>query len=329
MSGERERPLIVAMGEVMIRLSTPAKTPLALASSLDLAVAGTELNALITARALGARARFLTRLPGSEFGEMMRRHVLANQVELVAKSDDSSRAGLFFLEGGAPPRATRVLYDRQDSAATKISRGEFDWDAALAGATFAHVSGITCALGAEPLGAVVAFLARARDLGVRTSFDVNYRSRLWAREEARSSLFSVLGLVDTIFVAPGDFELLYQRDGEVEAFVDRLRGDFGVARVVVRERRDLSLDQIGVRVRAFAADVVEAEAEGVVVDELGAGDAAAGAFLAALATGEKEQAAVERCARAYARMLTIPGDAWTGSVEDLDAEYVHVRTVRR
>ena len=79
----------------------------------------------------------------------------------------------------------------------------------------------------------------------------------------------------------------------------------------------------------FGEDDSESESSGVVVDELGAGDAAAGAFLASKLLGDKIAVSAERCARAYARMLTIPGDTWTGSVYDLSDGYQTTRRVVR
>jgi len=66
-----------------------------------------------------------------------------------------------------------------------------------------------------------------------------------------------------------------------------------------------------------------------VVDEIGAGDAAAGAFLSSMLNGGSNRTSTERAARAYARMLTIPGDTWTGSLHDLTDGYVVSRTVVR
>jgi len=312
-------PLVVGLGEAMIRLSASGRIPLPLARELDVAVAGSELNMLATARALGTSARWLTRLPANDFGEMMRRHAVTNGVEVVAHDEPGARAGLFFLEVGAPPRPSSVLYDRADSAASHMSASEFDWDDVLRDAVCAHVTGVTCALGEGPLSAAIAFLESARRLGVMTSFDMNYRSRLWPTADALVAFRRVLPLVDTLFVAPGDIALLAQSDHSAEGLAERVVVEYGTTTLVIRERHELSPYELGVTVKVFGDDDVVSEASGVVVDELGAGDAAAGAFLASTILGDKISLSVERCARAYARMLTIPGDTWSGSVHDQKA----------
>jgi 2-dehydro-3-deoxygluconokinase len=326
--GPRE-PLIVGLGEAMIRLSTPGKTPLRTARELHVAVAGSELNLLVTARALGASARWLTRLPANEFGVMMRRHAAENGVDVVAQEETGARAGLFFLESGAPPRPSSILYDRADSAASHMTADEFKWDDVLRGAACAHATGITCALGDGPLDAVLAFLESARRAGVMTSFDMNYRSRLWGTSEALSAFRRVLPLVDTLFVAPKDIALLCETDDETEHLAEQVASEFGTKTLVIRERHEISPHEFGVNVKVFGEDDGESESSGVVVDELGAGDAAAGAFLVSKLLGDKISLSAERCARAYARMLTIPGDTWTGSVYDLSDGYQTTRRVVR
>jgi 2-dehydro-3-deoxygluconokinase len=322
-------PLVVGLGEAMIRLSASGRIPLPLARELDVAVAGSELNMLATARALGTSARWLTRLPANDFGEMMRRHAVTNGVEVVAHDEPGARAGLFFLEVGAPPRPSSVLYDRADSAASHMSASEFDWDDVLRDAVCAHVTGVTCALGEGPLSAAIAFLESARRLGVMTSFDMNYRSRLWPTADALVAFRRVLPLVDTLFVAPGDIALLAQSDHSAEGLAERVVVEYGTTTLVIRERHELSPYELGVTVKVFGDDDVVSEASGVVVDELGAGDAAAGAFLASTILGDKISLSVERCARAYARMLTIPGDTWSGSVHDLSEGYQSTRKLVR
>jgi 2-dehydro-3-deoxygluconokinase len=329
MTQDDARPLIVGLGEAMVRLSPSHKVPLEMATDLEVHVAGSELNLLIAATALGARGRWLTRLPANEIGVMIRRHALSYGIDVVAHEEEGGRAGLFFLELGAPPRPSRVLYDRENSAAAHLSADEFEWDEVLAGAGAAHVSGVTCALGEGPLSAALALLGAARDLGVMTSFDMNYRSQLWDLDEARSSYLRVLGLVDTLFVSPGDLAMICARDGDSDDLAGEVAGEFGVSTLVVRERCEESLHELGARVRVYAEADSTASASAFVVDELGAGDAAAGAFLASMLRGETRARSAERCVRAYARMLTIPGDSWSGSLHDLSDGYAASRKVVR
>jgi 2-dehydro-3-deoxygluconokinase len=324
-----ESPLIVSLGEAMIRLSPRRPTPLEHGTDFEVHVAGSELNLLITAVALGARSRWLTRLPRNKLGEMISRHALSNNVEVVATEEDGGRAGLFFFELGVPPRPSSVIYDRKDSAASHLTSDEFEWDVVISDAAAAHVSGITCSLGTGPFAATLAFLESANRLGVMTSFDMNHRSQLWSIDEARTAYRMVLPLVDTLFVSPHDLVSMCEKTGETETLAEHLVDEFGISTMVVRERHEVSSEKLDVTVQVFGESHSEATASGHVVDELGAGDAAAGAFLTSMLMGDAPSVSSERCARAYARMLTIPGDAWVGSIRDLNDGYLETRKVMR
>lgn len=322
-------PLIVGLGEAMIRLTALHHAPLTQARDFTANVAGAELNLLVTASQLGVRGRWLTRLPENELGDMMRRHAQSYGIEVRAVQESGARAGIFFLEVGSTPRPSRVLYDRGDSAASHLNVEDFAWSEAVSGASVAHVTGITCALGPHALAASVAFLKAARERGILTSFDVNYRSQLWGESEARQACRQVLEHTDIAFVAPSDLSLLTDTTGTVEQMANRLQTDYGVSTLVVRERSEAAQDELGVTVRVMGGVEASAQASGRVVDQLGAGDAAAGAFLASVLRGDSHDDAVRHCAHAYARTLTLPGDSFSGTWHDLEEGFVTSRRLVR
>ena len=313
----------------MLRLSAPMKSSISTANHFEIGVAGSELNLLIASQALGASGRFVTRLPDGDLAGIVRRHVLSYGLELQSNDEAGSRVGLFFYESGAPPRPSRVLYDRRDSAASHLRPDTFDWDEVLDGANCAHTSGITSALGDGPHQSVVTFLATARRLGIATSYDMNFRAQLWSVESARNCYEEILPFVDILFVSPYDLSLICAREADVNVLAAEVTARFGSSTIVIRERFEKSGTEFGVIVRVIGQSEIRSVAKGQVVDELGAGDAAAAAFLTSILLGATLSESVERCARAYARMLTIPGDSWSGSMEDLTTEYLDQRRVQR
>jgi 2-dehydro-3-deoxygluconokinase len=310
-------PLVVGLGEAMVRLSVPGRGPLAGSTSFEASVGGAELNALTCASALGARARFLTALPDNALAETVRRAAAAYGVEVRGPVEAGGRLGLYLLERGSPPRASRVTYDRAHSAASHLDEDSLDWAASVAGAAAAHLSGITLMLGPGPRRAASAFLAAARAAGATTSLDPNYRSALATREEWTAHVAAALPLVDVLFVSPDDLAALAGGAESEEARAARLRERDGVGTVVVRERASEGLGAVRVSVREAGGE--DESARALVVDELGAGDAAAGAYLAARSLGRGD-VATRWAARACARALTLPGDLWWGSVADLEAD---------
>src|SRR6266496_3287774 len=185
--------LVVGLGEGLVRLHTPGRARLEQAGRLDVSVAGAELNVLAALVELGCRGRWVTRLPASPLGRLLERGARAAGVETAVDWEEGGRAGLFFTEAGAVPRPAEVLYDRAGSSASKLAGGQLDWERLLAGAACLHTTGITCAL--------------------VTSFDVNFRSRLWSPQRARARLLEALPLTTVLFASGHDVGMLLGLEG--------------------------------------------------------------------------------------------------------------------
>lgn len=143
-----------------------------------------------------------------------------------------SRPGVFFLEPGSPPRGSRVVYDRAGSAATGMTPAVVE-QALRSGARIVHTSGITASLSADCRETVARVLGNRAEGGYRTSFDVNYRAKLWSPEEARDVLETLLGEVDILVSTSDDAALIFGLDGTPEETVEALHGRFGNGTVVL------------------------------------------------------------------------------------------------
>src|SRR5581483_7572782 len=164
----------------MVRLAPPHFQRLEQARTLDVEIGGAELNTAAGLVRLGRSAAWVSRLPDNPLGRLV-----ANRVREAGVSDEfvqfaaDGRCGVYFLEFGAAPRASSILYDRKDSSASRITPGAFDWPAVLRGARWFHVTGITAALGPGVAEATAEALKAAKAAGLGTSIDLNYRSKLW------------------------------------------------------------------------------------------------------------------------------------------------------
>ena len=119
---------LVALGEVMLRLSIPAPARFETIRQLDVQIGGAEANVAAACARLGLRAAWLSALPANPWGERIRRELTAHgvdcgQVRMLA----DARVGVYFLEFGTPPRPIRVLYDRRDSAFARLTPEAIDW----------------------------------------------------------------------------------------------------------------------------------------------------------------------------------------------------------
>jgi 2-dehydro-3-deoxygluconokinase len=300
---------VVAVGEALVRLTSTSRAPLEQAHELRVNVGGAELNALVLLSRLGFDTLFVSRLPANPLGRLIAAHARSHGVALHVEWDADARAGLYFVEAGAVPRPTQVVYDRAHSAASGLEPGRMDWPRLLEGASCLHVSGITSALGPGPHQVVREAMEAARAAGSVTSFDVNYRSRLWSIEDARAAYMELLPLTDILFATRFDLEVLLDSSGSPVEAAQRIRERDSVRVVVVSERRDLSPTSVEVSVTAVADETAESGChEAEVVDPLGAGDAIAAAFLSVHLRGGSLGQGVEAAARAGALKHTVEGD---------------------
>lgn len=173
-------PVFASFGEVMLRLSPPGFERFLQSPVFVATFGGGEANVAVSLAQFGASARFITILPATNpiadalIGELRRFNVDAGHIVR-----GPGRMGVYFVETGANQRPSKVLYDRAHSAIADAKPGAIDWDSALKGATWFHITGITPAISACCAELAIESLRKARELGIRTSCDLNFRKNLW------------------------------------------------------------------------------------------------------------------------------------------------------
>ncbi|MEN6479150.1 MAG: sugar kinase [Anaerolineales bacterium] len=170
---------VVTFGEIMMRLSPPGMQRLVQARSFDVVYGGGEANVAVSLANYGVPVEFVTRLPNNEVGQACLRFIREAGVGTDKIIFGGERLGIYFLEMGAVTRGSLVLYDRANSALATIEPGMIDWDAAFAGATWFHWTGITPAISAGAAAVCLEAVQAARRLGLTVSCDLNYRNKLW------------------------------------------------------------------------------------------------------------------------------------------------------
>ena len=304
-------PDVIAFGEVMVRLAPPHFQRLEQARSLDLEIGGAELNTAAGLVRLGRSAAWVSRLPDNPLGKLV-----ANRVREIGVSDRhvqfaaDARCGLYFLEFGAAPRASSILYDRKDSAVARVQRGMFDWPAIFAGAKWFHVSGIAAALSPGAAEVVDEAMHAARDAGVKVCMDLNYRSKLWTREHAAQVMELLLPQVDALIASEADAEYLFGITGpDFTAVAGEMSKRFGV-KIVVGTRRESPLvwrNRFAAVGYAAGETFESAWYEVEIVDRLGAGDALAAGLIHGLIDDDLKKG-LDYGAAMGALKHTVPGD---------------------
>src|SRR2546421_1525330 len=209
---------LVAIGEVMLRLSCPSPAPFETARQLDVQIGGAEANVAAACARLGLRTAWLSALPGNAWGARVRRELTGHGVDCAhVRTVDDARMGLYFLEFGTPPRPIRVLYDRRDSAFARLTPEAIDWQT-VRQARCVHLSGITPALGPGPRRVVEQALGEAATL----SFDVNYRAALWSPAAARAFAETALPFARHVFLGQAEAETVFGLGGAAEATLEAL-----------------------------------------------------------------------------------------------------------
>lgn len=295
---------VVTLGETMLRLSPPGHGRLEHADLLELHVGGAESNVAVALARLGRRAAWISALPDNPMGRRVAGAVGAAGVDVSGvRYTPDGRVGLYFVEFGAPPRATEVYYDRAGSACA-VAIG-FD-PAMLEGARFAVLSGITLGLSEHARSVALAFAAAARAAGAGVVVDVNFRARLWDPEAAREATAELTREADVVVCSARDASTVFGLpEGDDRATAVALAERFAPAARLVcltcSERGSVAVEPGGV-VTAYPA------VPATVVDRFGAGDAFVGGIVDALLEGLPVADALAFAARLAALKCTVAGD---------------------
>ena len=305
---------LVTLGEVMLRLAAPAPQRLEQAGSLDVQIGGAEANVAAACARLGLRTALISALPAEHaWGDRAVREMSGHGVDCAGVlRRPRSRMGVYFVEYGAAPRPVRVLYDRRDSALSRLVPGEVDW-ALVRGARMIHLSGVTAALGPNLRDVLRRAVDEAAGATVPVSFDVNYRSRLWSPMEAREFLVEILPRLRHLFIGADDAATVFDLTGAPEAVLAGLR------KLAPRATIALTLGEAGSAVLADGAVLRPSKLYAVtVVDRVGAGDAYAAGFLWAALSGRTAAQAVDAATALAALKCTIWGDVPLVTRAELD-----------
>jgi 2-dehydro-3-deoxygluconokinase len=261
---------VVTAGETMALLGPTSPGRLRHASRLRLGVAGAESNVAIAASRLGLRSRWVSRVGDDEVGRLVTGAVAAEGVDVsgVVRAP-GERTGLMLRDQVAG--GTRVHYYRDDSAATRLSPDDVP-EELVTRATVLHLTGITSGLSATTAGFVRWALDRAVASGVTVSLDVNYRSKLWSADRARTALEELLDEVDVLFASHEEARALWGHDDAAELASGF--GDHAPAEVVVKHGARTATTWT--RDGTTTVDAFDVED---VIDPIGAGDAFAAGYL--------------------------------------------------
>lgn len=267
---------VLTFGESMIALR--ADRPLALNPNISATVAGAESNVAIALARLGHGVQWAGRVGDDAGGELIRRTLRAESVgQDHASTDPHRQTGILIFEQRLPD-VTRVGYYRQNSAGSALS-GDNLAPALSRSPHILHVTGITSALSDSAAEAVLGAVSAAQEEGATVTFDVNYRSKLWSREEASSTLRTLVPYVDVVIGTQDELDLLIPGQPATAAESASSLLSLGVREVL------LKLGAGGATLHNRHGTVHSPARPVTAVDSVGAGDAFTAGYISGLLTG--------------------------------------------
>ncbi|HXJ92545.1 MAG TPA: sugar kinase [Terriglobia bacterium] len=328
---------VVTFGEAMVRLSPPHFQRIEQATSLDVNVGGGELNVAAGVCRLGLTSTWISRLPKSALGRAVENRARQAGVDTsrVVWSDDG-RQGVYFLEFGAAPRASAVLYDRANTAISAIKPGEVNWKEIFGNARWFHTSGITPALSDSAAAVTLEALKAAKAAGVPVSYDLNYRGKLWKPDKAQAVQEPMMEFVDVLITTEEDTNVVFKIRAEKQErredftqvsaepyreIAQRLQEKFKFRAVAITLRENPLVWRNTWTAIAYAEgkffDDVKYELE--IVDRLGGGDSFSAGFIYGYLAKESWADAVRYGTAFSALKHTIPGDFNWSSLAEVES----------
>jgi 2-dehydro-3-deoxygluconokinase len=244
-----------------------------------------------------------------------------------------------YSDRGYGVRAPVVFYNRANEAAALLKPGDFDWKAILSvGVRWLHSGGIFASLSETTGEVIIEGMRAARAAGAVTSFDLNYRPKLWniwgGQEKAAETLSRIVENVDVLVGNEEDLQLGLGITGpeagaksglDPHTFCGMIAdvvGKFPQIKIIattLREVRSTNHHSWGAVAWINGQTFVSPTCELDIYDRVGGGDGFASGFFYGLLTGESEQEAVNLGWAHGALLTTFPGDTTMATVEQVRA----------
>jgi 2-dehydro-3-deoxygluconokinase len=244
-----------------------------------------------------------------------------------------------YSDRGYGVRAPVVFYNRANEAAAQLKPGDFDWNTILAqGVRWLHSGGIFAALSETTGEVIIEGMQAAKATGAVTSFDLNYRAKLWniwgGPDRAQSVIRRIVKNVDVLVGNEEDLQMGLGIPGpEVAAksrldpstffgMIDQVVGRYPQVKVVattLREVHSTNHHSWGAVAWIDGKTFISPTCELDVYDRVGGGDGFAAGLFYGLLSGELEQEAVNLGWAHGALLTTFPGDTTMATVEQVRA----------
>ncbi len=335
---------LLSLGALVHRLD-PGIIPFRKATQFTIHVSGGEFNvAANLADAFGLQTGVATAMVSYPIGDLIAERVRGMGVRPFYKrfDHDGTRGpnmATVYSDQGLGVRAPVVFYNRSNEAAAQMKPGDFDWKAIFSqGVRWFHSGGIFASLSETTAQLVIEAMKAAKAAGAITSFDLNYREKLWKTVGGMKRAHQVLGeIANNVDVLVGNEEDLQKGlgfEGPEVAASSKLDTSVFLAMIndVVARHPNIkivatTLREVHSTNRHSWSAVAWVNGEAVfapttelhVHDRVGGGDGFASGFIYGLLSGETPQEAIKLGWAHGALMTTFPGDTTMATVDQVKA----------
>jgi len=327
----------VTFGEIMLRLAPPGFERFLQTPQFVATFGGGEANVAVTLASFGLPAAYVTVLPDKNpiadaaIGELRRMGVDTSKIVR-----GKGRVGIYYLEAGANQRASKVVYDRGQSAIALAKPGDIDWGRVFQDAGWFHITGITPAISGSAADLALESVRRAREKGLTVSCDLNYRKNLWKwGKPAVEVMREMVKYVDVVIANEEDVQMTLGIQAEVDVHSGSLdRAQYQkLTDKVLEEYANLKAIAITLRESKSAShngwSACLNDRQGFlmsrhydithIVDRVGGGDSFAGGLIYGFQELATHQEALEFAVAASCLKHSVPGDFNRLTVDEVNA----------
>jgi len=334
----------LSLGALVHRLD-PGIIPFRKATECQIHVSGGEFNvAANLADCFGMKTGIASAMSDYPIGDLIAERVRAMGVKPFYKhfkhdGVTGPNMATVYSDRGAGVRAPVVFYNRCNEAAGRLKPGDFDWKAIFAGGLkWVHSGGIFAALSPTTAPLAAEMMREAKAAGAITSFDLNYRQKLWdifgGAEKAVETIGSIVENVDVLVGNEEDLQKGLGIPGpEVAAkskldpsvffgMIDQVTKKYPKVKVVattLREVHNTNHHSWSAVAWIDGKTYTAPTAELTVIDRVGGGDGYAAGFIYGLLSGESPEEAVKLGWAHGALLTTYPGDTTMATVDQVRA----------
>ena len=271
------------------------------AQKYERVTAGAELNVAVTLSRLGLKSQYFSRFGNDQLGSVMLADIEAEGVDIsLAKRVDSFTGAM--VRNSGKSQVVEISYLRKGSAASTIEPQDI-LDSYISSAKWLHTTGITCAISTTGAATVKYALSKAASLGIKSSFDLNIRRRLWSEADAKKVLAPLASNIELLIGGEDEYQVVFGSNEPKKILAEaNKRG----CRIAVMTKGD---QQLRYCVDGNYDEITPPKV--IALDPVGSGDAFTGGAIAGLLSGMSVNQALLQGSICGALVASMFGD-WTG-----------------